>query len=208
VGRARRRFVVDNIHDAEVWMWDPFKNREPRVTSTAERVGALGLRGETGLVLALETSFALMDGRSGDVEVITRLEGESPTTRLNDGRVYPAGRFVCGGMDEGRPQRPVSAVYSLERDLTTRQLLSGVSCANSLCWNGDGRTLYFADIPCRRIEAFGYDVLIGALSNRLVRVRGRRAGSYGRLYCRRRRLLVERPMGRRQGYAVRTGWRN
>lgn len=155
-----------NIHEAEVWKWDPFANREPRVVRAAERVGALGLRGETGLVLALESGFALMDARSGKVEVISRVESELPTTRLNDGRVDPAGRFVCGGMDEGRPQSPLSALYSLESDHTTRRLLAGVSCSNSLCWSCDGQTLYFTDMPSRRIEAFDYDVDSGALSNR------------------------------------------
>jgi L-arabinonolactonase len=68
-------------------------------------------------------------------------------------------------MKDGR-NGPLSALYSLESDHTTRQLLSGVSCANSLCWSGDGRTLYFADMPSRRIDAFGYDVGSGALSNK------------------------------------------
>ena len=88
------------------------------------------------------------------------------TTRLNDGRVDPAGRFVCGGMDEADPQEGISAVYSLGRDRRAVSLLAGVHCANSICWGPDGRTMYFTDMPTRRIDMFDYDPLTGAAVNR------------------------------------------
>ena len=125
-----------------------------------------GLREDRGLVLALEKGFALW--RDGAAETIAHLDGDLPTVRLNDGRVDPAGRFVCGGMDEGEPQKPLARLYGLDAGRAVSTLLSGISCTNSLCWGPDGRTLYFTDMPTRRIDAFDYDATSGAVSNRRV----------------------------------------
>ena len=157
-----------NIHDGEVWAWDPNSDDPPRVHSLQERVGALGLRSGGGLVVALEKGFGLIDPASGELERIASLPQSSATVRLNDGRIDPAGRFVCGGMDEGSPQRPIANLYSLGKDHAVSCLLSGISCANSLSWSLDGHTMYFTDMPTRRIEAFDYDIATGQGSNRRI----------------------------------------
>jgi L-arabinonolactonase len=69
-------------------------------------------------------------------------------------------------MDEGRPQRAVSAVYSLDTAGKVQRLIKEVACANSTCWSPDGTILYFTDMPTRRIDALDYDVATGAASNR------------------------------------------
>jgi len=165
--RERRLFWV-NIHDAEIWSWDPASDYEPVVLCLPERVGALGLRENRGLVLALASGFALFDPKTAHLEKLTDVESDLPTTRLNDGRIDPAGRFVCGGMDEGDPQRPLSAVYSFNRDHNPRKIIHDISCANSICWSPNGQIMYFTDMPSRRIDAFDYDTASGDLSNQRV----------------------------------------
>jgi len=155
-----------NIHDGEIWTWDPMSRETPRVAKLPQRVGAIGLKEGGGLVAALEKGFALVHGDK--VEVVARIDAMPPTTRLNDGRIDPAGRFICGGMDEASPQQPIAALYGLEGNDSIRTLLSGISCTNSLCWSRDGRTLFFTDMPTRRIDAFDYDVVAGTVSNRRV----------------------------------------
>jgi len=117
-------------------------------------------------VVALERGFALLDLTSERAELIAEVQDSAPTTRLNDGRVDPAGRFICGGMDEGVPQQPVAHLYSLGEDGSVATLLRGIGCANSLCWSVDGRIMYFSDMPTRRIDAFDYDIGNGLASNR------------------------------------------
>jgi L-arabinonolactonase len=153
-----------NIHDREIWSWNPTSAKEPRKLKMPERVGAIGLRQQDGLVAALEKGFALV--HDDTVETMARVEEDLPTTRLNDGRVDPAGRFVCGSMDEASPQQPIASLYGLDADRRVDRLLSGISCTNSLCWSPDGRTLYFTDMPTRRIDAFDYDPGTGSVSNR------------------------------------------
>jgi len=163
--RAQQLWWVD-IQEAQIWSWNPFLNDSPRILQLDERVGAIGLRAGRGLVAALQSGFARFDPDSGRVERMVEIERDLATTRLNDGRVDPAGRFICGGMDEGNPQRAISAVYSLDAAGKVRRLIQEIACANSICWSPDGATLYFTDMPTRRIDAFDYDVASGAVSNR------------------------------------------
>jgi L-arabinonolactonase len=153
-----------NIHDREIWTWNPFSSDDPRVMTLPERVGAIGLRDGGGLVVALEKGFALVNGDT--LDPVTRIEEHLATTRLNDGRVDPFGRFVCGGMDEASPQQAIAAVYGLQADGSVSTILSGVHCTNSLCWSSDGRTLYFTDMPTRQIDVFDYDLEKGIASSR------------------------------------------
>ena len=157
-----------NIHEGEVWSWQPSDSATPTVVKVGERIGAIGLRRGGGLALALESGFALSNGLGAELERVASIEPELPTTRLNDGRIDPAGRFVCGGMDEARPQQGISAVYALDRAGKVASLIDGVHCANSICWSPDGRTMYFTDMPTRRIDRFDYDPMTGAVSNRRI----------------------------------------
>jgi L-arabinonolactonase len=152
-----------NIHAAELWAWRA--GAAARTIKMPERVGAIGLRESGGLVLALESGFALLDGFDAPLHTIRRVETPAHT-RMNDGRVDPFGRFVCGGMNEETPQRSNAALYVLAGDGEVTLLLEGIGCSNSLCWSPDGRTLYFSDMPTGRIDAFDYDARTGAISNR------------------------------------------
>lgn len=161
---AQALWWVD-IHRAQVWTWAPDSDDEPACIQLDERVGAIALR-QNGLALALESGFALLDSAIDAPRRVGAVETQLVSTRLNDGRVDPAGRFVCGGMDESSPQRPISAVYVLEPDLSVRPLISGISCANSICWSPTGSTLYFADMPTRRIDAYPYSTEDGSVGTR------------------------------------------
>ena len=163
--RASVLYWVD-IHAKSIWRWQPFGSAAPKTFNLSERPGALGLRQSVGLVLGLESGFALFDESTGALDKIAEVETDLPTTRLNDGRVDPAGRFVCGGMDEAADQKPISAVYVLEPDGSVRRLLDRIYCANSTCWSVDGRTFYFANMATRRIDEFDYDIEHGTGSNR------------------------------------------
>jgi L-arabinonolactonase len=145
-----------NIHAAELWSWNPLDANGPVIHPMPDRVGAFGLRERGGLILGLASGFALYDPQSGNVRTIADVEGHLPTTRLNDGRVDPFGSFVCGGMDEDTAQAPISAVYRLDEHWRVTPIITGVHCANSICWSLDGGEMYFADMPTGRIDVYTY----------------------------------------------------
>lgn len=145
-----------DIHACELWEWDLYGGARPQVHFLPERVGAFGLREKGGLVLGLATGFALYDPATRSLERLADVESELKTTRLNDGRVDPFGRFVCGGMDESPDQRPISGVYLLDEARNVTRIVSNVHCANSICWSPDGSLMYFTDMPTARIDAYRY----------------------------------------------------
>ncbi len=88
-----------------------------------------------------------------------------PGNRLNDGKVDPAGRFVCGSMDCGEAA-PTGALWQLDPDLSLRRLDSDIICSNGPCWSPDGGTLYFADSFRGTIFAYDYDPVTGDAGGR------------------------------------------
>lgn len=156
-----------DIHGERVWSLDPATGATRsyavpgRVCCFAPRAG----RAPTGILAGFAEGIAFLDLDTGRREDLAAFEPDLPQTRLNDGRTDRQGRFVLGGMDE-RDGRPVSSVARVDADGVVTTLFDGVACANSTCFSPDGSTLYFADSPTRRIEAFAYDQAAGTPGQR------------------------------------------
>jgi sugar lactone lactonase YvrE len=70
-------------------------------------------------------------------------------------------------MGDGDPTSTGTAkLYRLDADGSVTPMLSGVRVSNGIDWSPDERTMYFADTPTGRIDAFDYDVETGAIRNR------------------------------------------
>lgn len=80
-----------------------------------ELIGSFGLRAGGGAVLALRNGLHLLDFQTGALTFLTPdPEDDQPTTRLNDGKVSPDGRFWVGSMDHERHSRPLGGLYRLD----------------------------------------------------------------------------------------------
>jgi len=144
-----------NIHQGEIWE-RPSTGEVPR-HELPDRVGAIGLRdGRAGFVVGLAKAFGTWTEAEGFTP-LAEVEPDLPHTRLNDGRCDRFSNFLCGGMNEGGPGSPLSALYRLRPDGHVERLLECVDCANSTCFSPDGGTLYFADMGTGRIMAYPYD---------------------------------------------------
>jgi len=86
-GRSVERYVSDTGHRRSV----RFKTA----------VTALGLRAESGFVVASGDGFALWDGASAALDFIADPERERQSVRFNDGAVGPGGDYWAGTMYEG-----------------------------------------------------------------------------------------------------------
>lgn len=136
-----------------------------RAWTTPSEIGAVALTRKNGLLVALRNGFHWLDLVSGAFEHIVDPEPDKPTNRLNDGKVDPAGRFVCGSMDTGE-ESATGNLWSLGPDGSIMQLDKDIICSNGPCWSPDGKTLYFSDSFRGTIYAYDYDVATGKARNR------------------------------------------
>ena len=159
---AQRLQWVD-IQSSELWTLDPGSGKVS-THKTAERITCLAPRRVGGFVVAFASGFAFYDPGTGSREDLASFEPDKPTTRLNDGRTDRQGRFIAGGFDE-KDGKFISSVVRLDTDRQVGKLFDGVACANGICFSPDGRMMYFADSPARKIWSFEYDIEPEAVSN-------------------------------------------
>jgi len=125
-------------------------------------IGSIALCESGGLLLALESSFALLDVDTGAFEPF----GDTVThpgerMRLNDGRTDRQGRFVVGSMTMGRHES-IGELYQLTPEGRVHVLDRGIQLANATCFSPDGRWLYFADSMTKQVRRYPYDPATGA----------------------------------------------
>ena len=128
-------------------------------------IGTVVVRESGGVVLALESGFVAFDPESGAFQPLGDPEADIPGNRFNDGKCDPRGRFWAGTMSK-REEPARGSLYSLEPGHGIRRHLSGITVSNGIVWTADGTTMYFIDTPTMRIDAFDFDAVSGALSNR------------------------------------------
>jgi sugar lactone lactonase YvrE len=106
-----------------------------------------------GWLLAAGRGFARL-GTDGAVQRLAEPEEGTPgRIRMNDGKCDAQGRFWAGSMSEDGVQG-AATLYRLDPDLTLTAVLRGVTISNGLAWSADGGTLFHADTPTQRIDAF------------------------------------------------------
>jgi sugar lactone lactonase YvrE len=155
-GQKLHRYAPDDTTDGVVHLDRP--------------VGALTLRASGGLVAAANNGFCELDPVSGALTLIAGVEGDDPSTRMNDGKCDSAGRFYAGTMAVDA-QRGAGSFYRLNQDSSVTRLFSGVTISNGLDWSPDGSTLYYIDTALGAVDAFDFDCESGDLANRRTLVR-------------------------------------
>ena len=154
------------VGNPSIWRLDP---RNEKVTSWSldHDVGALAVRENGQLVLALDDGFYLFDPETEALELITFIEADQPRSRLNDGKVDRRGRFFAGGMDD-KEELPICGLWRLDPDFSVTRVEEGIICTNGPCWSPDDRTFYVADTFVDEFWAYDYDLENGTVSNKRV----------------------------------------
>jgi L-arabinonolactonase len=131
------------------------------------RVACLGIRRDGGAILALWNGMHLFDFATGELTLIGDPDPDQPRTSLNDGKVDPRGRYICGSVDL-QVSAPLGKLYSIGSDGAIDVLDQDITVANGPCWSPDGTTFYHADSVPKTIYAYDYDLDTGAVANRRV----------------------------------------
>jgi sugar lactone lactonase YvrE len=156
-----------DIDGAKVQRFDPATGQHDIHRFAAQYVGALALRVDGGLLVALDRALHRFDPDSGVLTKLCQVEPDTLDNRLNDGRCDAHGRFWVGTMDN-QLTRPNGSFYRVDPDGTVTHQFSDVMVSNTVAIAPDQRTLYFSDTRRFVTWAFDLDVAEGVLSNRRV----------------------------------------
>ncbi|MCA0044855.1 SMP-30/gluconolactonase/LRE family protein [Celeribacter litoreus] len=111
---------------------------------------AAGIVDAQTLLIASETGLWRFDIGSGTRELIVSLEADRPETRSNDGRTDPFGGFWVGTMGKSA-EAGLGSIYRYFKG-ELRQLHSGLTIPNAICFSPDGRYAYFACTDAQKIN--------------------------------------------------------
>ncbi|MEM8812651.1 MAG: SMP-30/gluconolactonase/LRE family protein [Pseudomonadota bacterium] len=149
-----------------LWRFDP-SNGKTRSWTLDRDVGAMALRSDGGVVLALSDGFYSFDFETGSLDLIAQVDDDTSRARLNDGKCDRRGRFFAGGMDD-QEELGICGLWRLDPNHDLTRVDQGIICSNGPCWSPDDRTFYFADTFKQEIWAYDYDIESGSVSNRRV----------------------------------------
>jgi sugar lactone lactonase YvrE len=130
-------------------------------------VAATGRASGTGtrMLLALRTGLAIFDTTISRLEALPdTLPYDPAVERFNDGKADARGRLWLGTIFEPRTQ-PLAGLFRFDAKGLTR-VAGDATTGNGLAWSPDARTMYWADTPAHRIDAFDFDLASGTVANR------------------------------------------
>lgn len=128
-------------------------------------VTSIGLMSDEGLVLSLRKEVCIFAPATGKLEVLCRIEGDSDSNRLNDGKVGPDGCFWVGSMFIERPAQPTGALYRVTPQGEVTCHAEGIHVSNGLAWSPDHGQMYHADSRGSYIRSYDFDPATGCMTN-------------------------------------------
>lgn len=143
-----------------------------RVWGLPDEFSSFALRQHgAGIVAGTRDGFCLFDLETETYTPFSLVEKATPSTRMNDGKCDPRGRFWAGSIHEVSDpalRQPIASVYRVDPDLKVTKIRGGIKTSNGFAWSPDGKTMYFTDTPTLKILAFDYDLDTGNIANERV----------------------------------------
>ena len=119
-----------------------------------------------GLVIALRDGIYRARHWGSSLEKLKSALHDTATTRFNDGKADPAGRFWAGTMYEPRTSASAHLYCFNQGELEAK--VSNATIANGLAWSPDAKTIYWADTPAHTVRAWDWDAQTSAMSRERV----------------------------------------
>jgi sugar lactone lactonase YvrE len=128
-----------------------------------------------GFMIALRDGVYRAPGWGSALALVARFNHDVRTTRFNDGKADPEGRFWAGTMYEPRDARRAE-LYCIDlrpdngdegRPVVQLKALNA-TIANGLAWAPDARTMYWSDTPQHVIHAWDWDARSNVMDNHRV----------------------------------------
>jgi sugar lactone lactonase YvrE len=135
-----------------------------RTFSMPEEIGCIGFRKDRGFIAGFRSGPWLLDLDGNRTQKLADNPEDQRTSRFNDGRVDPAGRFLAGTIDEPKEGGRAHLYRYDSRGLET--LARGLLTSNGVAFSPDGRTLYHSDTPTFTVWRYAYDPVTGEASDK------------------------------------------
>jgi sugar lactone lactonase YvrE len=142
----------------------------PQSWAMPQEPGCIAPAASGGLVIALRDGIYRASDWGAELRLLARFSHDPATTRFNDGKADPLGRFWAGTMYEPRDASK-GELYSVDcrpgngeqgRPLVQLKAVNNI-IANGLAWSPDGRTLYWANTTRHVVHAWEWDGASNAL---------------------------------------------
>jgi sugar lactone lactonase YvrE len=157
---------VNCEYPPELHCWQPSSGSHT-IWPMPQRIGGFVPKASGGLLVAL--ADGLYDFAPESAALTLRVRSPLPASvKLHECHCDRQGRFWIGSYDHAFPADRAArggSWFRLDGDRLT-PVIEGISVANGLAFSPDGRTMYAADSPTRKVEAFDLDPETGALSGR------------------------------------------
>jgi len=116
-----------------------------------EMVSAAGWIDESHLLIASETGLYTLNTLSQNATklLLVELESNNHLTRSNDGRTDPWGGFWIGTMGK-QAELGLGSIYRYYQG-EMRQLVTGITISNAICFAHDKTCAYYTDTPSQQI---------------------------------------------------------
>lgn len=147
------------VGTTEVW---------PMTAPYALEPGCIAPASNGGLVIALRDGVYRAPTWQGPITRWVGFDFDTTTTRFNDGKCDPQGRFWAGTVYEVKDGQKKAALYCIDarggQTPVVQQLIDHVVTANGIAWSPDQKTLYWTDTPSHQIRAWDWNALNNSLS--------------------------------------------
>ncbi len=125
----------------------------------------------SGLVIALRDGIYRARQWGGPLQCLLPATHDTATTRFNDGKADPLGRFWAGTMYEPR-DADKAQLFSIDcrngRAPEVELKAGHAVIANGLAWSPAATTVYWTDTPAHTIRAWDWDAQSNAMSHERV----------------------------------------
>ena len=160
-------YFVD-INGQALHRFDPAAG-EHQVFDAPEEIGCIGLRRGGGFIAGLRSGLWWLDAEAQPMRQLAENPENTATSRFNDGRCDPLGRFFAGTLDEPKVGGHAHLYRFDKRGLQV--VAGGLLTSNGLAFSPNGRTLYHSDTPRFTIYRYDYDFRTGMALNRSIFVK-------------------------------------
>jgi sugar lactone lactonase YvrE len=130
-----------------------------------EHIGSFAITRSGGFLVALRTGLYRLDPAGRVLGKIADNPEDPATSRFNDGRCDPWGRFFVGTIDETR--QGTASLYRLA-DRALKHVTGALMTSNGLAFSPDGRFMFHADTPRFTVYRHPYDGETGVPGERAV----------------------------------------